>query len=153
VQSAAAAVGLDDMLTALPNGLDTQIGSDGVVLSGGQRQRVGLARAVYGDPRFVVLDEPNSSLDEAGERALVQTLLGLKSRGTTLVVMTHRTSVLAAMDKILVLREGQVAALGPRDEVLAALQGKTPARPAVPAAPAPSAATAAGNALPQGGAA
>jgi len=152
VQSAAAAVGLDDMLTALPNGLDTPIGADGVVLSGGQRQRVGLARAVYGDPRFIVLDEPNSSLDEAGERALVQTLLGLKARGTTLVVMTHRTSVLAAMDKILVLREGQAAALGPRDEVLAALQGKAPAKPAVPATQ-PRSAAVETTAMPQGGAA
>ena len=152
VQSAAAAAGLDDLVAALPDGLDTPIGSGGVVLSGGQRQRVGLARAVYGDPKFVVLDEPNSSLDEAGERQLVQALLGLKARGTTQVVMTHRTSVLAAIDKILVLRDGQVAALGPRDEVLAALQGRQAAPAAVAATPAQSGNPGA-TALPLGGAA
>jgi len=136
LRKAVSAVGLDELVAALPDGLETLIGAGGVVLSGGQRQRVALARAIYGDPKFIVLDEPNASLDEAGERALLQTLLGLKARGATLVVMTHRTSVLAAIDKILVLRDGQVAGFGPRDEVLAALQG----RPAVPPAPAPVAA-------------
>jgi len=136
LRKAVSAVGLDELVAALPDGLETLIGAGGVVLSGGQRQRVALARAIYGDPKFIVLDEPNASLDEAGERALLQTLLGLKARGATLVVMTHRTSVLAAIDKILVLRDGQVAGFGPRDEVLAALQG----RPAVPPAPPPVAA-------------
>ena len=136
LRKAVGAVGLDELVAALPDGLETLIGAGGVVLSGGQRQRVALARAIYGDPKFIVLDEPNASLDEAGERALLQTLLGLKARGATLVVMTHRTSVLAAIDKILVLRDGQVAGFGPRDEVLAALQG----RPAVPPAPPPVAA-------------
>jgi ATP-binding cassette subfamily C exporter for protease/lipase len=90
-------------------------------LSGGQRQRVGLARAIYGDPVFVVLDEPNSSLDEAGDAALASAIGGLKSRGTTFVVMTHRTSVLAVADKMLLLREGQQQLFGPRDDVIAAI--------------------------------
>lgn len=129
IRRAASAVGLDELVSGLPDGFDTRIGAGGVVLSGGQRQRVALARAIYRNPAFIVLDEPNSSLDEAGERALLQTLLTLKSRGATLIVMTHRTSVLAAIDKILVLREGQAAAFGPRDEVLAALQNRQPAVP------------------------
>jgi ATP-binding cassette subfamily C exporter for protease/lipase len=115
-------VGLDDTVAALPFGLDTRIGEDGAMLSGGQRQRVALARAIYGAPKLLVLDEPNSSLDEAGELALMDTLRQLKSQGATVVLITHRTSVLPAADKVLMLREGTVAAFGPRDEVLAALR-------------------------------
>ncbi|MFM9972611.1 MAG: type I secretion system permease/ATPase [Burkholderiales bacterium] len=121
VEAAARAVGLHETLQSLPQGYQSQIGEDGFFLSGGQRQRVGLARALYGNPKFVVLDEPNSSLDEAGELALQKTLMGLKAQGTTLVMISHRTSVLAAADSLLVLRAGQVAAFGPRDEVLAKL--------------------------------
>jgi ATP-binding cassette subfamily C exporter for protease/lipase len=124
VEAAARAVGVHETILALPQGYESAIGDDGCFLSGGQRQRVGLARAVYGNPRLLVLDEPNSSLDEAGEQALVQTLLALKAQGTTILVITHRTSVLAAADLMLLLVEGQVRAYGPRDEVLAALQGK-----------------------------
>jgi ATP-binding cassette subfamily C exporter for protease/lipase len=134
LRKAVSAVGLDELVAALPNGFETLIGAGGVVLSGGQRQRVALARAIYGDPNFIVLDEPNSSLDEAGEHALLQTLVGMKARGATAVVITHRTSVLAAIDKILVLRDGQAAAFGGRDEVLAALQGRPAAPPATPPA-------------------
>jgi ATP-binding cassette subfamily C exporter for protease/lipase len=115
-------VGLHDFIMALPQGYDSPVGRDGAMLSGGQRQRVGLARAIYGDPVFVVLDEPNSSLDEEGDAALANAIQVMKSRGTTFVVMTHRTSVLAVADKMLVLRDGQMQAFGPRDEVLAALQ-------------------------------
>lgn len=122
VEAAARAVGIHEMITGLADGYDTAIGDAGCVLSGGQRQRIGLARALYGNPRFVVLDEPNSSLDDAGEQALVRTLLALKAAGTTLIVITHRTSVLPVADLMLVMQEGQVKAFGPRDEVLAALQ-------------------------------
>ena len=137
VEAAARAVGVHETIMGLPNGYETRIGDDGCFLSGGQRQRVGLARAIYGNPRFIVLDEPNSSLDEAGEHALVQTILSLKAQGTTVVVITHRTNVLVAVDLLLVLKEGQVSAYGPRDEVLAALQKNAqPAPPAVAMQPA-----------------
>jgi ATP-binding cassette subfamily C exporter for protease/lipase len=121
VEEAARAVGLHETILALPQGYDSPVGGDGAMLSGGQRQRVGLARAIYGKPVFVVLDEPNSSLDEQGDAALASAIRQLKSTGTTFVVMTHRTSVLAVADKMLVLRDGQMHAFGPRDEVLAAL--------------------------------
>ena len=121
VEDAARAVGLHDMIVALPKGYDSPVGREGAMLSGGARQRVGLARAIYGDPVFVVLDEPNSSLDEAGDAALANAITQLKSRGTTFVIMTHRTSVLAVADKMLILHEGQNRAFGPKDEVLAAL--------------------------------
>jgi ATP-binding cassette subfamily C exporter for protease/lipase len=122
VKEAAVAVDLHAYITNLPLGYDTPIGTEGAVLSGGQRQRVALARAIYGDPALVVLDEPNSSLDDAGDAALTAAILRLKARGTTFVVMTHRTSVLAVADKMLVLCDGAMQGFGARDEVLAALQ-------------------------------
>ena len=136
VEAAARSVGLHETIMALPEGYDSRIGEDGCFLSGGQRQRVGLARAIYGEPRFIVLDEPNSSLDEAGEQALVETLRMLKAGGATLVVITHRTSVLAVADRLLLLRDGQVQAYGPRDEVLANIARANQATVAA-AAPAP----------------
>ena len=122
VKAAASAVGLHEFITSLPDGYASPVGRDGAMLSGGQRQRVALARAIYGDPVLVVLDEPNSSLDEAGDAVLASAILQLKARGTTFVVMTHRTSVLAVADKMLVLRDGLMQAFGPRDKVLAALK-------------------------------
>ena len=124
VASAAKLVGLHDLIMSLPEGYDSPVGRDGALLSGGQRQRVGLARALYGKPVFVVLDEPNSSLDEAGDAALANAIATLKQLGTTFVVMTHRPSVLEVADKMLVIRDGVQQAFGPRDEVLAALQQK-----------------------------
>ncbi|MCX7217205.1 MAG: type I secretion system permease/ATPase [Burkholderiales bacterium] len=121
VREAAAQVGLDGIIEAQPQGYDTRVGENGIKLSGGQRQRVALARAIYGWPKFILLDEPNSSLDQAGEKSLLDTLLALKRRRSTVIVITHRSSVFPAVDKILILRDGQVSGFGPRDEVLAAL--------------------------------
>ena len=133
VEAAARAVGLHEFILSLPQGYDSPVGPEGARLSGGQRQRVGLARALYGDPVFVVLDEPNSSLDEEGDAALARAIQEGKARGTTFVVMTHRTSVLGVADKMLVLRDGMQQVFGPRDEVLATLQ-QTKQQPAAPAA-------------------
>jgi ABC-type cobalamin/Fe3+-siderophores transport system ATPase subunit/lipocalin len=127
VVEAAQQVGIHEMILRLPNGYETAAGEAGQFLSGGQRQLMGLARAIYGKPRWVVLDEPNSSLDEAGDIALANAIASLKQLGTTFVVMTHRTSVLGVADKMLIMRDGAQQAFGPRDEVLATLQQKAKA--------------------------
>jgi len=121
VEAAAHTVGLHDFILSLPQAYDSPVGREGAMLSGGQRQRIALARALYDKPAFVVLDEPNSSLDEQGDAALAQAIAHMAKRGTTFVLMTHRTSVLAVAHKLLVLRDGQAQAFGPRDEVLKAL--------------------------------
>jgi ATP-binding cassette subfamily C protein/ATP-binding cassette subfamily C exporter for protease/lipase/ATP-binding cassette subfamily C protein EexD len=107
-----------EMIQNLPQGYDTQIGDGGIRLSGGQRQRIGLARAVFGSPRLIILDEPNANLDQAGESALAGAIRNLKAFGAVLIIVGHRPSTLALADKILVLKEGCVAMFGPRADVL-----------------------------------
>lgn len=121
VIAAAQACGLHEAILRLPRGYDTPVGEGGHLLSGGMRQRIALARAVYGAPRLVVLDEPNANLDEAGEAALLRLLQTLKQQGSTVLLVCHRPAVLAAADRIVRLQDGRVVADGPRDEVLAAL--------------------------------
>jgi ATP-binding cassette subfamily C protein EexD len=124
VIQAAKAAGVHEMILQLPNGYDTVIGGEGVNLSGGQRQRIGLARAVYGQPRLVVLDEPNSNLDDVGERALAIALQQLKESKATVFIITHRTSILAQIDRLLMMRNGVIALYGPREKVLAELNAQ-----------------------------
>ena len=122
VIAAAKRANVHEMVLTLPQGYDTPVGEHGVRLSPGQRQRIALARALYGDPRLVVLDEPNSNLDGAGEIGLAQALSGLRAEGVTSVVVTHRPSLIAHVDKILVLEAGRVQQYGPAAEVMKAMQ-------------------------------
>jgi ATP-binding cassette subfamily C protein len=123
VISAAEQAGCHDLIQHFAEGYNTQIGEGGKALSGGQRQRVALARALYGDPALVVLDEPNSNLDAAGEEALLGAIHGLKSRGKTVILITHKVNILAGADKILVMNGGVIQAYGARDEMLPRLLG------------------------------
>ena len=111
------------MILRLPKGYDTPIGEAGSLLSGGQRQRIGLARAVYGNPALVVLDEPNANLDDVGEAALMKAVLDLKAQGKTVVLITHRPGAVAVADQVIVLNDGRIQLQGPRDAVLAAVRG------------------------------
>ena len=108
----------DEFIERLPNGYDTDIGLSGSMLSAGQRQRIGLARALFGKPFLVVLDEPNSNLDSEGEVALTDAIIGIRKRGGIVIVVAHRPSALAAVDFVLMMKDGGLAAFGPKDEVL-----------------------------------
>ena len=121
VVRAAQRAGVHEMVLRFPKGYDSPIGPGGAFLSGGQRQRIALARALYGDPVLVVLDEPNSNLDDIGEQALVRAVLDLKAQGSTVVLITHRTNIVGVVDQLLVLRDGSLQLFGPRNDVLAAL--------------------------------
>jgi PrtD family type I secretion system ABC transporter len=118
LMAAAVAADVHDIILRLPNGYETQVGEGGALLSGGQRQRIALARALYGDPFLVVLDEPNSNLDAEGERALTKAILNVRLRRGIVVVIAHRSSVLSVVDSLMVLNEGRVQACGPRNEIL-----------------------------------
>ncbi len=123
--------GCHDMIQLLPDGYNTAIGEGGAALSGGQRQRIGLARAFFGRPSLVVLDEPNASLDQSGEEALIETVRRFRSFGSTIVLITHKINVLAVADKVLVLDDGMVQAFGSRDDVLKRLTAPRAVRPAL----------------------
>ncbi len=133
VVEAAKMADVHDLILRLPEGFDTMIGATGGNLSGGQRQRIGLARALYGNPALVVLDEPNSNLDEQGESALEKALIKLKQKQCTVIIITHRNNVLSKVDKLLILQDGNLAVYGPRDQVISYIQ-KQQQQAAMPAA-------------------
>src|SRR3546814_4213326 len=132
VVEAARRANVHEMILALPDGYATEIGDDGAVLSGGQRQRVGLARALFGSPKLLVLDEPNANLDQEGEAALLEAIAAMKARGTTIVMVAHRPSTPVHIDKLMMLRDGVMEMFGARDQVLERLgagqRGPTPSR-------------------------
>jgi len=121
VIKAAKTAGIHELILKLPNGYDTMLGVGGAGLSGGQKQRIGLARAIYGDPAIVALDEPNANLDENGEASLLSAIVELKNKGTTIVIITHKQNLLANMDKILIMSDGSMQLFGTRDNVIQAI--------------------------------
>lgn len=122
VIAAAKTTGVHDTILSLSKGYDTEVGEAGAFLSGGERQRVGLARAFYGRPKLIVLDEPNASLDAAGEKALVDAIFAAREWRATVLLVTHQPSILRSVDKLMVLQEGGIQAFGPRDDVLGKLR-------------------------------
>jgi len=128
VIQAAKMAGVHEMILRLPNGYDTQVGEGGAVLSGGYRQRIGLARAVYGNPSLVVLDEPSSNLDSDGDSALTNCVISLKQSRATVIIISHRPATIGVVDKVLVLRDGVAELFGPRAEVMARLTRPVPVR-------------------------
>lgn len=126
--------GCHELVQRLADGYNTQIGDGGQVLSGGQRQRIALARALYAQPSLVILDEPNASLDSAGEEALLAAVQMLKAHHTTVVIISHKTNILAAADKILVMADGASQSFGARDAILQRFMAP-PAKPNPQAAP------------------
>jgi PrtD family type I secretion system ABC transporter len=136
VVAAAKAAGVHDLIVRLPEGYKTRLGPQGASLSAGQRQRIGLARALYGDPFLVVLDEPNSNLDAEGEAALSEAIRGVRERGGIVIVVAHRPSALANLDLVAVVQNGKLAAFGPKEQVLAPVTAQpTPAPQAAPREP------------------
>ncbi|MGI9513274.1 MAG: type I secretion system permease/ATPase [Anderseniella sp.] len=143
IVAAARQAAVHDMVLKLPEGYNTRVGAGGHRLSAGQLQRIGLARAMYGDPALLIMDEPNANLDAEGEAALVQAVANARKRGATVIVVAHRPSALAAIDTLLMLKDGKQVAFGPKDEVLAKVLHNGPARtekrradPTMPKAPA-----------------
>ncbi len=142
IVAAASQAAVHDMVLKLPDGYNTRVGAGGHRLSAGQLQRIGLARAMYGDPALLIMDEPNANLDADGEAALVQAVANARKRGATVIVVAHRPSALAAIDTLLMLKDGKQVAFGPKDEVLAKVlqngpaqaEKRAPARAAVPGA-------------------
>ena len=140
VIAAARSAGMHEMILRFPKGYDTPIGEAGNLLSGGQRQRIGLARAIYGEPSLIVLDEPNANLDDAGEAALLRTVRELKAKGKTVFLITHRPGAIAVADRLMVLRDGEIYVDGPKEAVVASMRAPsassaTPLTTVMPAGP------------------
>ncbi len=124
--AAAKTANVHDLILSLPGGYDTPVGEQGQLLSAGQCQRIGLARAIYGNPFVVVLDEPDSNLDAEGSAALADAIGAMKSRGSVVLVVAHRPSMVAAVDKLLLMQGGRQVMFGPKDEVLAKIEPPAP---------------------------